>query len=133
MPDPSRFEALLLPHLDAAYNLARWLTRDPHDAEDVVQEACVRALRYLGSLRDGEARAWFLTIVRHASYDWLGRNRGDAGADGSVELAADAESEPPAGREKRHDVISVAEDESRAAIPLAAALYSPGIEMARLR
>ena len=74
MPDPSRFEALLLPHLDAAYNLARWLTRDPHDAEDVVQDACVRGLRYLPSMRGGEARAWFLTIVRHASYDWLGRH-----------------------------------------------------------
>jgi RNA polymerase sigma-70 factor (ECF subfamily) len=81
-PEPSRFEALVLPHLDAAYNLARWLTRDPHDAEDVVQEACVRALRYLATLRDREARAWFLTIVRHACYDWLGRNRGDAGDGG---------------------------------------------------
>jgi RNA polymerase sigma-70 factor (ECF subfamily) len=102
MTEPSRFEVLLLPHLDAAYNLARWLTRDPHDAEDVVQEACVRALRYLGSLRDGEARAWFLTIVRHACYDWLGRNRGAAGDDGAVELAAEPESEPP-GRAERRD------------------------------
>jgi RNA polymerase sigma-70 factor (ECF subfamily) len=47
MTDRALFEAQVLPHLDAAYNLARWLTRDPHDAEDVVQEACVRALRYL--------------------------------------------------------------------------------------
>ena len=70
-----RFEQLVLPHLDAAYNLARWLTRDAHDAEDVVQDACVRALRYLDAMRDGDARAWFLTIVRHATYDWLGRNR----------------------------------------------------------
>jgi len=70
-----RFEELVLPHLDAAYNLARWLTRDPHDADDVVQDACVRALKYLGSLHGSDARAWFLTIVRHAFYDWLGRNR----------------------------------------------------------
>jgi RNA polymerase sigma-70 factor, ECF subfamily len=70
-----RFEQHVLPHLDAAYNLARWLTRDAHDAEDVVQDACVRAMRYLDALRDGNSRAWFLTIVRHATYDWLGRNR----------------------------------------------------------
>jgi RNA polymerase sigma-70 factor, ECF subfamily len=70
-----RFEQLVLPHLDAAYNLARWLTRDAHDAEDVVQDACVRAMRYLDAMRDADARAWFLTIVRHATYDWLGRNR----------------------------------------------------------
>src|SRR5450755_2884962 len=70
-----RFEQHVLPHLDAAYNLARWLTRDAHDAEDVVQDACVRAMRYLDAMRDGNARAWFLTIVRHAAYDWLGRNR----------------------------------------------------------
>lgn len=75
MPDPRRFETLVLPHLDAAYNLARWLTRDVHDAEDVVQEACLRALKYVDSL-DGEgARAWLLTIVRHAFYDWRKRNR----------------------------------------------------------
>lgn len=61
--------------MDAAYNLARWLARDPHDADDVVQDACVRALKYLGSLHGSDARAWFLTIVRHAFYDWLGRNR----------------------------------------------------------
>jgi RNA polymerase sigma-70 factor, ECF subfamily len=70
-----RFEQHVLPHLDAAYNLARWLTRDAHDAEDVVQDACVRAMRYLDAMRDDNSRAWFLTIVRHATYDWLGRNR----------------------------------------------------------
>jgi RNA polymerase sigma-70 factor (ECF subfamily) len=72
---PSRFEEHVLPHLDAGYNLARWLTRDPHDAEDVVQDACVRAMRYVDALHGGDARAWFLTIVRHASYDWFRRNR----------------------------------------------------------
>jgi RNA polymerase sigma-70 factor, ECF subfamily len=71
----TRFEELVLPHLDAGYNLARWLTRNVNDAEDVVQDACVRALKYIGTLRDGEARAWFLTIVRHAFYDWCKRNR----------------------------------------------------------
>lgn len=75
MSDHTVFEELVLPHLDAAYNLARWLARDPHDAEDVVQDACIRALRYVGSLHGNDARAWFLTIVRNAFYDWLGRNR----------------------------------------------------------
>src|SRR3981189_3020965 len=75
MSEHRRFEDLVLPHLDAAYNLARWLTRDVHDAEDVVQDACVRALKYVGSVPGSDARAWFLTIVRHAFYDWLGRNR----------------------------------------------------------
>jgi len=70
-----RFEALVLPHLDAGYNLARWMARNVDDAEDVVQDACVRALKYVGSLRDDDARAWFLTIVRHAFYDWCKRNR----------------------------------------------------------
>jgi RNA polymerase sigma factor (sigma-70 family) len=69
------FERALLPHLDAAYNLARWLTRNGDDAEDVVQEAFVRALRFFGGFHGGNARAWLLTIVRNACYDWLRRNR----------------------------------------------------------
>jgi len=64
-----------MPHLNAGYNLARWLARDAHDAEDVVQDACIRALKYIGSLNRADARAWFLTIVRHAFYDWCERNR----------------------------------------------------------
>ena len=75
MSDLNRFEESVLPHLDAAHNLARWLTRNTHDAEDVVQDACVRALKYVGALRGNDARAWFLTIVRHAFYDWCSRNR----------------------------------------------------------
>jgi RNA polymerase sigma-70 factor (ECF subfamily) len=75
LSDHTRFEELVLPHLDAAYNLARWLTRDVNDAEDVVQDACVRALKYVASLNGDSGRAWFLTIVRHAFYDWCKRNR----------------------------------------------------------
>ena len=75
MSDASRFAELCLPHLDSAYNLARWLTRDTQDAQDVVQDACVRALKYVGSLHGNDGRAWFLTIVRNAFYDWLARNR----------------------------------------------------------
>jgi RNA polymerase sigma-70 factor (ECF subfamily) len=59
------FEAVILPHLDAAYTLARYLTRDPHDAEDAVQDAFLRALRYFDSFRGGDARSWLLAIVRN--------------------------------------------------------------------
>lgn len=70
-----RFERLVLPHLDAAYNLARWLTRNDHDASDVVQEAMLRALRYFHAMRGDNARPWLLQIVRHTCYSWLGQNR----------------------------------------------------------
>jgi len=71
----ARFEQAALPHLDAAYNLARWLTRNDHDAQDVVQEAYLRALKFFSGFRGGDGRAWLLTIVRHTSYDWLRQNR----------------------------------------------------------
>lgn len=67
------FDEVVLPHLDAAYRLARWLVRNDHDAEDVVQEASLRALRYFGTFNGGNGRAWFLTIVRHTACDWVGR------------------------------------------------------------
>ena len=67
-------EALLL-HLDAAYNLARWLTRDERDAEDVVQEAYMRALKHFGTFKGGDARPWLLKIVRNTFYTWIRRNR----------------------------------------------------------
>lgn len=70
-----RFEQLVLPHLDAAYNLARWITRNDHDADDVVNESFVRALRYFDGFHGTEARAWQLTIVRNTSYTWLKTNR----------------------------------------------------------
>jgi RNA polymerase sigma factor (sigma-70 family) len=69
------YEEALLPHLDAAYNLARWLTRDERDAEDVVQEACLRALRHFGAFKGGDARPWLLAIVRNTYYTWIQRNR----------------------------------------------------------
>jgi len=71
----ARFEQVVLPHLDAAYNLARWLTRNAHDAEGVVQEAYVRAWKFFGSLHGGESRSWLLTIVRHTCYTWRQHNR----------------------------------------------------------
>jgi RNA polymerase sigma-70 factor (ECF subfamily) len=71
----TRFEAVVLPHLDAAYALARWLTRNDADAADVVQEASLRAFRYFDGYREGDAKSWLLKIVRRACYDWLERNR----------------------------------------------------------
>jgi RNA polymerase sigma-70 factor, ECF subfamily len=79
--DPSaaaRFEETVLPHLDAAYTLARYLLRNDHDAEDVVQDAYLRAVRHFGGYRGGNARAWLLTIVRHTCYSWLQRHKVDA-------------------------------------------------------
>jgi RNA polymerase sigma-70 factor (ECF subfamily) len=64
------FEDVVLPHLDAAYRVARWLTRSGHDAEDVVQEACLRALRYFRTFDGANARAWFLRIVRNTCHSW---------------------------------------------------------------
>lgn len=78
MPEQSKlayFEQNVLSNLDAAYNLARWLTRDDRDAEDVVQEACLRAFRFFDSFHGGDSRAWLLTIVRHTCYTWLRKNR----------------------------------------------------------
>src|SRR5512143_473142 len=71
-----RFEETVLPHLDAAFNYARWLTRNDADAEDVVQDACLRAMRFFSSLRDGNARAWLFTIVRNSWYSRISRRRG---------------------------------------------------------
>jgi RNA polymerase sigma-70 factor, ECF subfamily len=70
-----RFRSVVLPHLDDAYRLARWLTGSRADSEDVVQDACLRALRGIGSFSHGNARAWVLTIVRHTTYSWLHKNR----------------------------------------------------------
>jgi RNA polymerase sigma-70 factor, ECF subfamily len=72
----SRFERAILPHLDAAYNLARWLMRDEHEAADAVQDACLRALRFIGSFRGGDGRLWLLAIVRNTCYSRLKRSAG---------------------------------------------------------
>jgi len=64
-----------MPHLDAAYNLARWLTRNEHDAEDVAQDAVLRAFKFFDGFRGGNSRAWLLSIVRNTAYTWLQKNR----------------------------------------------------------
>ena len=73
--DSAWVERALLPHLDAAYNLARWLVRNPQDAEDVVQEAYLRAVKFREGYLGGDARAWLLKIVRNASYTLIEKRR----------------------------------------------------------
>lgn len=70
----AQFERLVMPHLDAAYNLARWLAGNDHDAQDISQEACVRAFRFIDGCR-GDGRPWLLTIVRNTAFSWLKKNR----------------------------------------------------------
>src|SRR5215467_8289607 len=74
----ARFANVVMPHLDDAYSLARWVTGNRADAEDVVQEACLRAFRGIGGFSGGNGRAWVLTIVRNTAYDWLRKNRSPA-------------------------------------------------------
>ena len=73
--DGLRFERLVLPHVDAAFNFARWLLRSRADAEDVAQEALLRACRFFRGFQGGDARAWLLQIVRNTCYSWLEKNR----------------------------------------------------------
>ena len=70
-----QFEEAVLPHMDAAYNLARWLTRNDHNAEDLAQEAYLRAFKFFGSFHGTNARSWLLTIVRNTCYTWFRENR----------------------------------------------------------
>jgi RNA polymerase sigma-70 factor (ECF subfamily) len=94
---PSGFESAVLEHLDAAYNLARWLMRNDQDAQDVVQESCMKALRAFSSFRGGDFRPWFLSIVRNTSFTWMRRSKGSQGMGNDqslemgAEIAADAE------------------------------------------
>lgn len=71
----AEFERLVMPHLDAAYSLARWLAGNDQDARDIVQEACLRAFRFVASCRSSDGRPWLLTIVRNTAYSWLKKNR----------------------------------------------------------
>ena len=92
MTERARFEQQVLPHVDAAYNLARWLTRNDHDADDVLQDALLRAYRFFGGLR-GDARPWLLAIVRNACWSWLQANRPAELA--AVDDAAEADTPGP--------------------------------------
>jgi len=110
-----RFEAIVLPHLDAAYSLARYLTRNDDDAQDVVQDAYLRALKYFGGFRGGasergDGRAWLLAIVRNTAYTWQRRHRGDALAtEFDEELHSDAVAE-------QHPASALERDTAREAL-----------------
>ena len=109
-PGRKRFEQTVLPHLDAAYNLARWLTRNDQDAQDVTQEACLRAFRFFDGYQGGNMRAWLLIIVRNTCYTWLHKNR----APGSNE-AFDEEIHSPefsGGASPEIQVLAVADQET---------------------
>jgi RNA polymerase sigma-70 factor, ECF subfamily len=118
-----RFDSLVMPHLDAAYNLARWLTHNDADAQDVVQESFMRAMRYMGSFRGDSARAWLLQIVRHTCYSWLKENRPvekvalDDLDDVWHEIAAPATDEPHSMAIRRADRLQI--NEAIAALPVA--------------
>jgi RNA polymerase sigma-70 factor (ECF subfamily) len=118
-----RFELIAMPHLDAAYNLARWLTHNDHDAQDVVQDALMRAMRYIASFRGEGARAWLLQIVRHTCYSWLKENRPaamvalDDTDDAWQEIAAPVTSEPPAIAMRKADRLQI--NQAIAALPVA--------------
>ena len=75
LDDNSRFANVVMPHIDDAYRLARWLTGNSTDAEDVVQDASLRAFRAIRGFAGGSARAWVLSIVRNTAYSWLRKNR----------------------------------------------------------
>jgi len=121
--DRRRFESLALPHVDAAYNLARWLTHNDHDAQDVVQESFVRAIRYMASFRGDSARAWLLQIVRHTCYSWLKDNRPaekislDAADDAWQDIAAPATDEPHSLALRKADRLQI--NAAIAALPVA--------------
>jgi RNA polymerase sigma-70 factor (ECF subfamily) len=85
----AQFERVMLPHLDAAYNVARWLVRDEHEAQDLVQEAYLRAWKFFSGFKGGDSRVWLLAIVRNTSFSWLRKNR----AHGQT-LALDEEAYP---------------------------------------
>ena len=121
--DRRRFELLALPHLGAAYNLARWLTHNDHDAQDVVQDAYMRALRYIGSLRGDDARAWLLQVVRNTCFSWLEKNRPielvalDDGDEGSYDTVAPAADEPHAVAVRKADRAQI--NQAIASLPIA--------------
>jgi RNA polymerase sigma-70 factor (ECF subfamily) len=122
--DIERFERMILPHLDDAYTFARYLVRDRHAAQDVVQDAALRALRYFDGYRGGDARAWLLSIVRNVSFTWHQRTRDDARAVDIAQIAMSDGSETDAAaieNSERERIVAAIEslpDEFREVIVL---------------
>ena len=105
---PAReFEETVLPHLDAAFNYARWLTRNDAEAEDVVQDACVRAVRFFPSLRDDDARAWLFAIVRNTWYSRVSRRVEALPLDDTTHEPADGALDPESQLLQQHAVARV--------------------------
>jgi RNA polymerase sigma factor (sigma-70 family) len=105
-----QFEAAALPHLDAAYNLARWLLRDEHSARDVVQEAYLRAFKYFESFKGGDARPWLMQIVRNACFTWL-RDQGRGPE--QVEFDEERDSSVEAGSSNNPETLLMHKVQSR--------------------
>lgn len=119
MPGHADFERLVMVHLNAGYNLARWLARDAQDAEDVLQDACLRAMKYMASLQGEDGRAWFLTIVRRAFYDWLAHNRPALlvrDDESAIDALADEADNPEQALLRKSERLALAE--AVAALPL---------------
>jgi RNA polymerase sigma-70 factor (ECF subfamily) len=122
--DRQPFETLVLPHLDAAYNLARWLLRSEQAAEDAVQDAALRAFRYIDSLRGADARPWLLGIVRNTCFTMLERARNGPQA---VDFD-DAEFEAALGEARRGDddpVVQLQRRRTRAEVDAAVRALAP--------
>ena len=118
-PSDQHFAAVVMPHLDDAYALAHWLAGNSADAEDIVQEACLRALRGLDRYAGGNARAWLLTITRNAAFTWLARNRPKA-----LVVTEDIEALAPADGAPTPEVALI-ETANAAAIELAIGALPP--------
>src|SRR5690242_19882800 len=103
------FEEVVLPHLNAAFNYARWLTKNDAEAEDVVQDACVRAMRYFSSLRDDDARAWLFTIVRNTWYSRVSRRSpvAEPSSEGVADQRQDDALDPEERLMQQHTVARV--------------------------
>jgi RNA polymerase sigma factor (sigma-70 family) len=118
-PSDQHFAAVVMPHLDDAYALAHWLAGNSADAEDIVQEACLRALRGLDRYAGGNARAWLLTITRNTAFTWLARNRPKA-----LVVTEDIEALAPADGAPTPEVALI-EKADAAAIELAIGALPP--------
>lgn len=105
--DAARFKRAVLPHIGAAYNLAGWLTRNNHDAEDLVQEAYLRALNSFDGFRGGDGRGWLLAIVRNTYYTWRQRHRATAPLDETPPVADTSTRNPEALLLAKADVAAL--------------------------